>query len=209
MSQFLPPYKVPQEHPESCLLSAEGEQGEETNPEEAAVTHPSQTPFIASALPLWKQALLESRESLPEIAMEKECACANVITPGQVPPRDSRSAWFHPAGTAPGRGSGAALPPGQMWGWAGRARTRQARTPEPGATFIYLKLFIIERPKTSGKARAVHRFSNPAGNRAESWNLYPAFERGRPRGEPGPSARGDFSGTGMRPRRSGRDQPVT
>lgn len=150
------------------------------------MTHPSQTPFIASALPLWKQALLESRESLPEITMEKECACANVITPGQVPPRDSRSAWFHPAGTAPGRGSGAALPPGQMWGWAGRARTRQARTPEPGATFIYLRLFIIERPKTSGKVHAGSPVFQSRGRQGGKLELVPSFRKGQATGRARP-----------------------
>lgn len=69
----------------------------------------------------------------------------------------------------------------------------------------------ITHPKTSGKAfKSPPQLSNHSTSHgAESWSLYPAFERDRPRGEPGPSARRNLSRTGMRPGRSGKDQPVT
>lgn len=91
------------------------------------MTHPSRTPFIAPALPLWQQALLESRESLPGITMEKKRAGANVTetlgAPGFTLQAQHQSQAALPPGQKIGLGTWGVHPAGTGWVNTGLAST--------------------------------------------------------------------------------------
>lgn len=181
------------------------------------MTHPSRTPFIAPALPLWQQALLASRESLPGIAMEKERAGANITetlgAPGFTLQAQHQSQAALPPGQKIGSGTLGVHPAGTGWVNIGLASTLRpvCRAPSTQELRCYIDLINYSSPKAQKLQRLFlfTAFCSPMSSRAGSWNLYPAFERGRPQGQPGPSARRGFSCTGMRPGRPGGGQPVT
>lgn len=117
------------------------------------MTHPSRTPFIAPALPLWQQALLESRESLPEIAMEKERAGANVTetlgAPGFTLQAQHQAQAALPPGQKIGSGTLGVHPAGTGWVNIGLASTLRpvCRAPSTQELRCYIDLINYSSPK--------------------------------------------------------------